>query len=118
MRQTYNDGVCDIYLTELASKPGKLPEYKNVLRERLRYANRTVGAVRFYTAMQTDTRIDCMIRVQRRKDIRRSDVVVVNGIQYGIKQIQYPADVVPESMDLSLMRIEAKDGRSINPGPV
>ena len=116
-RQTYNDGVCDVYAVVNVSAPGKKPETNISFRCRLRYAERTVGMTRYYTALQSDTRVDRLLRIPRREEISRDDVVMLDNKQYGIRQIKYPADATPPSMDITLTRIEAKSD-VINAGPV
>jgi len=84
---------------------------KDGLKEKvkLRYEERTVGMSRFWSAMQDHARIDMLIRTQRIRGVNNFDIVVLSdGEQYEIKQIQYPKDVEPPSMDLSLTRLETK----------
>jgi hypothetical protein len=93
--QTFNDGVCTIYSdngTGLAKKAGPL-----------RYQHRTVGAGRFWQALQSQARIDKLIRLPRISGITSNDVAVLSdGIQYLIRQVQQPTDIKPDVMDLSL----------------
>lgn len=74
----------------------------------LRYEERTVGMGRFWTAMQSNARIDMVLRVPQRRSVCTQDVAIpIDGEQYEIKQIQYPPDVDPPVMDLSLERVDA-----------
>lgn len=112
MSQTFNDGVTTIYSVENIAQPG------NMLKEGLiykigplRYRERTVGMGRFWTAMQAQVKIDQVIRVQQIRSVSTQDVaILVNGKQYRIQQIQYPEDIEPPVMDLSLERLEAEYG--------
>lgn len=63
---------------------------------------------RFWTAMQAKVRVEQILRVPRLDSISSQDVAVPNdGKQYKIVQIQFPKDVVPPCMDLSLERVDA-----------
>lgn len=110
--QTYNDGLCQICEVANIASPGEMP--RDGLREKveLRYEERTVGMNRFWTAMQAHSRIDFLIRTPQIRSVSVHDVVVLPGDeQYEIKQIQYPKDVEPPSMDLSLTRLETRYDR-------
>ena len=74
----------------------------------LRYDERTVGIKRFYTAMQADTRIDRLIRCPRLDSVSVHDVVMIGGEQYDAEQVQYPTEVKPPSMDITLRRLEVR----------
>ena len=107
--QTYNDGMCRICEVTNIADPGEMP--KDGLKEKikLRFEERTVGMSRFWSAMQDHARIDMLIRTQRIRGVNNFDIVVLqDGEQYQIRQIQYPRDVEPPSMDLSLTRLETK----------
>lgn len=108
--QTFNDGIVNIYSVKNIAEPGNMPKEGLTLKVGpLRYKERTVGMSRYWTAMQAQARIDTVLRVQRIRGVSVQDIAVPNdGEQYRIKQIQYPEDVVPDVMDLSLERIDAK----------
>lgn len=110
MSQIFNDGVTTIYSVENIAQPGNMPKEGLIYKVGpLRYRERTVGMGRFWTAMQAQVKIDQVIRVQQIRSISTQDVVVlVDGKQYRIKQIQYPEDIKPPVMDLSLERLEAE----------
>ena len=89
--QTYNDGICQICEVTNIAEPGEMPEDGLKEKVKLRYEERTVGMHRFWTAMQAHARIDMLIRTPRIRSINNFDVVVLpDGEQYQIKQIQYP----------------------------
>lgn len=107
--QYFNDGVVNIYSVGNIAPPGNMPKEGLTLKVGpLRYKERTVGMGRFWTAMQAQVKIDQVIRVQQLRSISTQDIAIPNdGKQYEIKQIQYPEDVEPPVMDLSLERVEA-----------
>lgn len=101
--QTYNDGVVSIYTVSDVSQPGGMPVEALTLKEALRYEERTVGLTRFYAALQNNVNIKYVLRCPRIRSVSTQDVAVpVDGKQYKIVQIQYPQDVEPPSMDLTL----------------
>ena len=101
--QSYNDGVVSIYTVSDVSQPGGMPVEALTLKEALRYEERTVGLTRFYAALQNNVNIKYVLRCPRIRSISTQDVAVpVDGKQYKIVQIQYPQDVEPPSMDLTL----------------
>jgi hypothetical protein len=64
---------------------------------------------RFWAAKQAHAKIDMILRVPRLNIVSTQDVAIPNdGEQYNIVQVQYPPDVEPPCMDLSLERIGAK----------
>ncbi len=77
---------------------------------RIRKRDPGVGIKRFYTAMQADTRVDRLIRCPRLGCVSIHDVVVIGGEQYEIEQVQYPVEVKPPSMDVTLRRLEVRYG--------
>ena len=107
-QQTFNDGIAKIYFVDDISQDGDMPKRRINFKSRfLRYSERTVGMGRFWAAKQDLTIINQIVRVQRNDSVIEHDVVVLkDGKQYDIEQIQYVLDVMPPSMDLSLSRIE------------
>lgn len=110
LTQTFNDGVVNIYSVGNIAEPGNMPKDGLTLKVGpLHYEERTVGMSRFWTAKQALSRIDIMLRVPRHNNVSTQDVAIpIDGQQYMIVQIQYPPEVEPPCMDLSLERIEAK----------
>ena len=78
------------------------------MKHSLRFDERTVGMNRFYAAMKNNVKVDMVVRVHRLSNVSTQDVAVVNYEQYKIKQVQYPSDVEPPCMDLSLERLVQK----------
>ncbi|NDL68850.1 hypothetical protein [Anaerotalea alkaliphila] len=108
-KQTYNDGTLNIYAVGNISAEGDMPKEGLTLKvENLRYEERIVGMNRYWNAFQSQVKVERLLRVQLIKEVSSQDVVVpVDGEQYRILQVQYPKDVAPPSMDLSLERIDA-----------
>ena len=107
--QTFNDGVANIYSVGNIAPPGGMPKDGLTKKEsNIRYKERTVGMSRFWTAMQVNAKIGRLLRMPRVTDVSTQDVVIpTDGEQYKIVQVQYPEDVYPPVMDLSLERIDA-----------
>ncbi|AKL96626.1 phage head-tail joining protein [Clostridium aceticum] len=107
--QTFNDGIVNIYSVGNIAEIGNKPKEDLTLKaDSLRYEERTVGMGRFWTAKQSQAQIDLIIRTPQRREISTQDIAIpIDGQQYKIKQVQYPPDVHPPSMDLSLERLEA-----------
>lgn len=109
-RQVYNDGVCTIWQVGNVSDPGDLPKEGLTAKIRLRYAMRTVGYKRYWTAAQEQTNISLVIRTPYTPAVSTQDIVTLAGIneQYKIVQLQRPTDAAAPSLDLSLERLENK----------
>lgn len=107
--QAFNDGIANIYSVENIALPGGKPKERLILKMgSIRYKERTVGMSRYWTAMQTHARIDLMLRMPQLRNVTVHDIIIpVDGEQYRIVQVQYPEDVVPAVMDLSLQRLDA-----------
>lgn len=105
--QSFNDGMVFIYSVGNTGESGDMPHEGLILQQTLRYHERTVGFNRYYAALQNNIKVDYVIRCPEVRDLSNSDkdilVAVLNGgNQYEIKQIQYPEDVEPPVMDLTL----------------
>lgn len=104
--QTFNDGVVEIYCIENTANPGDMPKDGLKLRERLHFKRRTVGVERYNMALQNDAMITELIRCPLRETVSLLDIAMVNGTQYRIRQLQFPEDMIPPVMDLSLSCLE------------
>lgn len=115
--QAYNDGLISIYRITNTAEPGEMPNHNPVLQnDGINYANRIVGMSRFWMGMQSNARIDRMIRIPRGPIVHPLDIVETeDGDRYEIKQIQYPPDVIPLSIDLSLQLIKTRE--DLDPAP-
>lgn len=107
--QSFNDGVVNIYSVGNIAEPGNMPKDGLTLKVgSLHYEERTVGMGRFWTAKQAQVKVEQMIRVPRINSVSSQDIAIPSdGKQYEIVQIQYPKNVEPPSMDLSLERVDA-----------
>lgn len=105
--QQFNDGIVKIYDVTNTAPDGGMPVEKLTSKQTLRYKERTVGMNRFWTAMQANVRVQYVLRCQRLRDVSTQDVAIPNdGKQYRIVQIQYPEDVDPPVMDLTLEELK------------
>ena len=108
MPQTFNDGVVKIYEVINTAPNGEMPVEGLSLKRTLRYHERTVGLNRFFTALQANVRVNYVLRCPRLRDISTQDIAMPNdGKQYRIFQIQYPEDIDPPVMDMTLEELEA-----------
>jgi hypothetical protein len=109
LTQQFNDGVLSVYKVGNIAEDGDKPKQGLTLKQGgLRYEERTVGMSRFWTAMQNNSKVEQMLRVQRINGISLHDVAIPrDGDQYDIIQIQFIKDVEPASMDLSLQKVSA-----------
>lgn len=108
-QQQFNDGVLKIYKVGDVSEPGNMPKEGLTLKLKkpLRYAELKVFDSKFWAASQDNTKIERLLRIPRIEEVVRDDKVIpIDGKQYRIVQIQYPVDVLPKCMDLSLERLE------------
>lgn len=105
--QVYNDGIVTIYDVGNAGGAGFRPIKEITEKHVLRYQERTVGVTRFFEAMAAQERVDRVIRIPRCGELTTDQVAALpGGKQYTIVQVQYPAGVLPPSIDLSLRVIE------------
>ena len=110
--QSYSDGVVSLYKVTDLAQPGDLPVEGLVLKQSLRYKERTVGMTRYFAAMQNDIKVDFVIRCPEVRGLseKATDILVailIDSYQYKVIQIQYIEDATPPSMDLSLERVGA-----------
>ncbi len=109
MTQTFNDGIVNIYSVGNIASPGNMPKDGLTLKVGyLHYEERTVGMNRFWTGVQAQAKIGQLLRVPRIHSVSPQDIAIPNDEeQYKIVQVQYPKDISPPCMDLSLERLEA-----------
>lgn len=108
--ESYSDGLVSIYKVENVALPGDMPSEGLILKNSLRYHERTVGMSRYFAAMQNSIKVDSVIRCPEVRGLseKATDILVaipIDGYQYKVIQIQYIEDAVPASMDLSLERV-------------
>ncbi len=109
LTQTFNSGIVNVYSVGNIADPGDMPREGLTLKAGpLRYDERTVGMNRFWAAMQNQVKVDMVIRAPRIDAISTHDIAIpVDGTQYEIKQVQYPPDVEPPVMDLTLEKLDS-----------
>ena len=110
--ETFNDGEVNIYRVENTALPGDMPVNGLVLKQTLRYRERTVGFNRYYVALHEDVKVDYVIRCPEVRGLseKATDILVailIDGYQYTVKHTQYIEDAQPPSMDLTLERAGA-----------
>ncbi len=111
-------GYAVFYHTETAAEPGNLPGYKPTEFHRAWYGERTVGFSRFFTARQSNVRVDRLIRILRPPHdvvFEAEDVCELpDGFTYRIVQCQYlrDEDAGEDVADISLERIGRKHERT------
>ena len=104
--QPYKDGIAQIYGVSNSAQAGNMPTNATTLKATLPFEQQMVGINRFCQGLRNNIRIDNKIRTPRNITVTTDDeIVLTDGLRYAIKQIQYPPEVVPPSMDLSLERI-------------
>ena len=104
--QSFNDGNAKIYSVENTAAPGGMPNEGLVLKATLRYHERTVGVTRHYAAMQNESKIAAVIRCPQIRTIEAGHIAILkDGNQYRIDWIQYPEDIDPPVMDLTLVKV-------------
>ena len=105
--QRYNDGVVRIYSVEDTAAPGYAPVETPTLKITLRYEERRLGITRYFSGQQNQLQIDRVLRVQRAGKITSQDIAVTeDGQNYRVDLVQSVPDVWPESVDLTLSKIE------------
>ena len=105
--QSYNDGVVTIYSVEDAARPGYQPKPKLTKRVSLRYEEQRLGIQRYDSGRQNQVDIERVIRTQRVGNVNNQNVAITeDGRQYRVDLVQSVMDVWPESVDITLAKIE------------
>ena len=105
----FKDGVVLIYSARDVADVGDMPDVKLSQKYKLCFDERIVGIARYESGMMDNTKIDMLIRTPRLEDVTTRDWAVINNgkCAYKIVRVQYPEDIMPEVMDLSLERVES-----------
>lgn len=103
--QTFCDGLAVFYRTKNGAEKGNYP--KPTLKEfvRVPFQEKKVGDVRYYAAMQADSKISKVIRIPRVKGLQPSgDIVLISGDsrQYKVQKTAVNSLTVPASLDVTL----------------
>lgn len=93
-------------------KPVELLEFIG----RLRYRERTVGMRRYWEAMQSNAKIERVIRCPRHEMAQDGRIVLLGDVQYQVRQVQRPEEH-PKEMDLTLERVKSSYGLSTGNSP-
>ena len=105
--QRYNDGVVRIYTVTDTASPGYAPEKTLTEKIVLPYEERRLGISRYFYGQQNQMQIDRVLRVQRAGKVTSQDIAVTeDGQQYRVDLVQSVPDVWPESVDLTLSKVE------------
>lgn len=105
--QVFNDGICQICTVENIAGKGNMPKKGlKVMESRVPYEKRLLGIGRFYDASREKVVLEQLIRIPEAFNVSTQDICILNGMQYGIHQVQSIQDVTPKAKDLSLKRIE------------
>lgn len=119
-----DSGTLTVWRGMNSAPAGSMPVLKYAQIWGSYYEDRTVGIQRYYTAMQHDSRVDAMVRVNRTYEVRPADDRVVlspfshqDGSAYRIIQLQQVLDDdgLPAT-DLTLERDDRIDARSLEAG--
>lgn len=106
--QTFNDGVVSIYEVTNTAPDGSMPIEGIALKQTLRYKERTVGLTRRNFAQQDNVVIRYVLRCPLLRDVSAQDIAIPNdGKQYRIWDVQYPEDIDPPVMDITLEEMKA-----------
>lgn len=105
--QSYNDGLVTVFEQKDMAEPGYQPRPELTQKVALRYAERRLGIQRYYSAAQSQQRVERVLRVPKSGQVNSQDVAKTeDGRLYRISLVQSVPDVFPPSMDLTLVRIE------------
>lgn len=107
--QPLNDGFLQMCEVDDISEPGEMPEKGLKVIAKMAYAERTVGMKRFWTALRESADVSLLVRCHLWRGCTTHNVVIMpDGEQYAIKQVQHIVDTSPPAMDLSLERLVEK----------
>jgi len=95
--ETFNDGVLDVYEKD---EQGEI----SLKIRGVRFANRVIGAKRLVAASQLKMDFSNLIRIPKIDSITTYDVIIMNGFQYKIMQIQHLYETNPPTSDLSIKK--------------
>lgn len=100
-------GTVNIYSTANTAAAGNMASAARTPKGELWYGERSVGAVRYWTAYQATEQIDMVIRVLRCFEITTSDICVLGTDDFRILQVQPVKDEESgeQVYDLSINRI-------------
>lgn len=90
---TFDDGILTIYSVENIGEPGMMPVTGLVEKEKYYYGFDTLGINRYYTALEAQQQIECVVNVPGWSNIAATDICALeNGDQFRIVMRQPTAD--------------------------
>lgn len=106
VNQAFNDGLVKICRVSNSSEKGHRPVEKLKEIIKLRYHERTIGMQRVLMASQNQIKVKYLIRCPLVRSVSEQDIAILNdGLQYRIRMIQYPENIFPRCMDLTLEEV-------------
>lgn len=103
--QTFTDGLAIFNRVKNEAGKGDRPKYTMEEFLRVPFTEKKVGDVRYYAAMQADSRISKVVRIPRVSGIQPSgDIVTLSGDerQYKVQKVARNTMTTPESLDVTL----------------
>lgn len=100
------DGIVTIFRVDDIAELGDRPKRGIHQVVSLRFADRTIGYKRHYTAMQAMEQIDRLVRVPEHPKITTKQIAIINGVQYRINALDVNIYTTPRVMDLTLEKLE------------
>ena len=103
--QLFPDGLAVLHHVTNTAAAGDRPRYSLTEFVRVPYERKQLGDVRYYAAMQADSRISAVLRVPQVSGVQPSgDIVLLSGddTQYKITRVSEVPLSIPPAMDLTL----------------
>lgn len=103
--QTFTDGLAIFHRVKNEAGKGDRPKYAMEEFLRVPFTEKKVGDIRYYAAMQADSRISKVVRIPRVSGIQPSgDIVTLSGDgrQYKVQKVARNTMTTPESLDVTL----------------
>lgn len=104
--ETFNDGMAYVYKLTNTAEPGLRPQLTPRLYRKLMFGYKTIGVKRNYEALQAQVKLDELIQIVLDRHVSPQDIVVIEDVQYQIKQVQHKQDTFPFTSLLSLEKLE------------
>lgn len=103
--QTFTDGLATFYHAKNDAGKGNRPKYTMEEFLSVPFTEKKIGDVRYYAAMQADSKISKVIRIPRVGGIEPAgDIVTISGDdrQYRVQKTARNTMTTPESLDVTL----------------
>lgn len=103
--QIFPSGCATFFHTDNTAKTGDLPRYTAVRFLCVPYEDKKIGDVRYYAALQADSRMDKVIRIPHAGGIDTAgDIAMVSGDtrQYRVVKLTQNGVSTPPSWDVTL----------------